>query len=83
MRPDVANQVHLRPIPELDLVMLAKVTVEDSSTAVADIAPSEAASDCAYCCGSCGAVLIEGASFERVYGFILKCGACGQFNETW
>jgi len=33
-------------------------------------------------CGKCGASLIVGLKREQVQGIVLKCNACGTFNNT-
>jgi hypothetical protein len=36
----------------------------------------------AYTCGSCGAVLIDGARGEHLVDLVLSCNACGAWNAS-
>lgn len=40
------------------------------------------AGDASYACGKCGAILIENVAAGSVSDVVIKCHACGKFNEV-
>ena len=35
-----------------------------------------------YVCGSCGTPLLQQVEFEQVQDVVVRCGNCGEFNQT-
>lgn len=74
----MAKKIMLKVIPEPDPNTRSVFIYKGEGTVIfeGDSANVE------QCCGSCGAPLTIGVPPERIRNLVLKCNACGAFNET-
>lgn len=70
--------IKLRVIEESAIADRAVLRLEGTDTVV--MRGSESAPD--ICCGSCGTALIVGVPRRQVANLVLRCNACGAFNDA-
>jgi hypothetical protein len=72
-------RLKLRVIPEPE-PDTRTVFVEEDATNTVFMRGTEA--DVTWLCGACAAPLLEGVRLNQFANIVLKCGACGSYNDT-
>lgn len=76
--PDITQEIPLKVIPEPDPDARSVFIYEGEGTIV--FRGFEVG--LALCCGQCKSHLVIGLKREQIQNVVLKCNACGAYNET-
>jgi DNA-directed RNA polymerase subunit RPC12/RpoP len=76
---DTWNHIALPVIPEPEPDTRSNLVTDSTDPEFIFVANDETSDS--YDCGSCGRALMRGIRDDQVRNMVLKCPACGAFNE--